>query len=182
MKRSKHILALFLLVSSLWGAQWDDPTLPQADPDKHVYQLDWGWFPPGHMWMGGKWSAKRIPTADDMKERIEYERLVWEQKEQQKQIKRANNLMLCGLLVAIACIVVHGCSSLPMLKRIAEYGIVGGVVGVVGGIGYKWLIKNEVALGWAFGIAVVCALAYWILSHDKVRDWSISHIFTGKKG
>ena len=162
------------------AAKWDNPSLPMADADKPVYQWK-GWPPPGNMWIGGKCNKVRIPSTEDMKKKLQYEFELRMQEESLKQVKRADNLMLFGLIGAIVCIVIHGCSSLPQLKRIAEYGIVGSVVSVIGGIGYKFLIKHEVALEWAFGISVLCGVAYWLLSHKNVRDWSISHIFKGKE-
>lgn len=176
----KHLLLVFVLTATCLSAEWDDPALPMADVEKPVYQWT-GWPPPGNMWIGGKCSKVRIPSVEDMEKKLKYEYELRLQNENIKQIKRADNLMLYGLIGIIVCAVAHGFSSLPMLKRVAEYGIVGGVVSVLGGIGYKFLIKNEVALEWIFGITLGIFLIYKILTHEKVRDWSISHIFR-KKG
>jgi hypothetical protein len=82
--------------------------------------------------------------------------------------------MYWGMIVAIVCFVVHACSSVVYLKRIAEYGIAGGVMAIVGGMLYKQMVEHEKIIF----LMVAIPFAWWALSHKRVRDWSISHILT----
>jgi len=130
------------------------------DKDKPVYQMDWGTMPPGNMWLAGKWSQRTVEVPDVSK----HIRMM--------ELQRGADMMWYGMWIAIACIVVHGCSSLTMLKRVAEYGIVGGVLAIIGGMLYKQMVEHEKIIFLLVGLA----FAWWVLSHKKIRDWSISHL------
>jgi hypothetical protein len=88
------------------------------------------------------------------------------------EMKRGADMMWYGMWVCIACVVVHACVSLPKLKRVTEYGLIGGALAIVAGMLYKQMVEHEKI------IFLVCGLgfAWWLLSHKKVRDWSISHL------
>lgn len=175
----KYLIA-FIIMTSVYCAEWNNPALPMASPEKPVYQWT-GWPPPGNMWIGGKCSKVRIPTTEDLKEQLDYELQKRLQDEQIKQVQLAGRLMLYGLIAAIACAVVNGCSSLPQIKRLSEWGIIGGIVSISGGIGYKWILRHEVAIDWAVGLAIGSFIIYKVLTHEKISNWSISHLFKKKK-
>lgn len=50
------IVLLFIGMRAVCG-------IKPVDPDKPLYQLDWGIMPPGNMWIGGKLSERQIPKA-----------------------------------------------------------------------------------------------------------------------
>ena len=175
----KYII-LILVATIATGAEWNDPALPMAKPGKPVYQWT-GWPPPGNMWLGGKCTKVRIPSTADLKKQMEYEFAVRQQEERLKQVRVANRLILWGFLFAVACAVFHGSNSVEFVKNLLSYGIGGGILSVVGGVGYKWFIANEVALGWICGIAAFTGVSLWVLSHKRIRDWSVSRLFKGKK-
>ena len=176
----KTLLLTCLLTTVGLCAEWNDPTLPQASPSKPVYQWT-GWPPPGSMWLGGKCYKVRIPSTDDLKKQLEYEFMLRQQEERLAQVRVANRLILWGFLFALGCAVFHGANSVEVVKNLLSYGIGGGILAVVGGVGYKWFIANEVALGWICGIAAFTGVSLWILSHKRIRDWSVSRLIKGKK-
>jgi len=171
--RPSDILIPFFLCFSIFGAEWDNPEYGQADPDKPVYQKA-GW------WKFSIERKVRIPSEDDIRKRLEYEFQLAQQKETMKQIRLANRMILWGFLFAVACAVAHGANSLEWLKNLFSYGIGGGVLSVIGGVGYKWFMHNEAAIEWLFGITLFVGVSIWILSHKRVRDWSASSIIARK--
>jgi hypothetical protein len=93
-----------------------------------------------------------------------------------REMQRGQDMMFYGVIVAIACAVIHGAikSSYPALKpfsKFLEWGIVGGVLSIVSGLIYKKVTQYETWIFLAIAVAVCGFLLY------RFRDWSISHIF-----
>ena len=187
----KRYILLLLLAGPVFAAEWSDEKLPLADPDKPVFQWA-GWKPPWGLWLTGRCFPVRIGDIKDYKEQLELDhqrkiqdmKLAHDQKLQDdklKQIARGNNLMLAGVAVCVLAFLVHACTAAPPVKRICEYALAGGVSSVIVGIVYKFIISNEVALMWCIGVLGGIGVAWYILSHPRIKDWSVSHMFT-KRG
>jgi hypothetical protein len=93
----------------------------------------------------------------------------------QNELQRGANMMWWGMWAAIGCAVVHGIikSSYPALRpfsKFLEWGIVGGVLAVIGGMLYKNVVEYEKIIILALAVGVGGYLLY------RFRDWSISHI------
>jgi len=98
---------------------------------------------------------------------------------QAAEMQRGADMMWFGMWVAIGCAVVHGLikSSYPALKpfsKILEWGIVGAVLAIVGGMLYKNIVEYEKII-----ILVIAVMGGGILLYRN-REWSISHLFKRK--
>jgi len=96
-------------------------------------------------------------------------------------LKRGSNLIYLGIWGAVICIVLHlATSSQHMIagkfSKVFEWGLVGAVLMVVAGTWYKKAI--EMQSGIAIAGVVVAGI---VLSRERVRKWSVSHLFTKKK-
>lgn len=94
----------------------------------------------------------------------------------QMELQRGADMMWWGMWFAIACAVAHGAikSSYPLLKPISkflEWGIVGGILAIAGGMIYKKTVEYENII-----LLIVCVSIGGVLLY-KFRDWSVSHIF-----
>ena len=96
------------------------------------------------------------------------------------ELQRGADMMWWGMWVAIACAFLHGMikSSFPALKpfsKFLEWGIVGGVLAIVGGMLYKNIVEYEKIILLGVSVCGVGGLLYW------KRDWSASHLFKKKQ-
>jgi len=134
------------------------------NPDKDLWQWK-GYPPPGNMWLGG-YCYRVIPpkmTQHDIDMRI-----------RAQEMQRGADLMYWGVIIALVCAVAHGCSSVKALGRIAEWGIVGGLLAVVSGLLYKKATQYE---NWIILLVVVAGGGFLLY---RYRGWSLSHIFKKK--
>ena len=93
----------------------------------------------------------------------------------QNELQRGADMMWWGMWAAIGCAVVHGIikSSYPALKpfsKILEWGIVGAVLAIIGGMLYKNVVEYEKIIILALAVGVGGYLLY------RFRDWSVSHL------
>lgn len=142
-----------------------------VEPEKPVYQMDWGVMPPGDMWFGGAWSERTIKVDKEQIENNQYA----------QDLERGSNLIYIGIWVAVISIVLHFSTSSSHIvagkfARVFEWGIVGGGFLVIAGSWFKKAmeLQGSIALG---GII----LAGLILSQKNVRGWSVSHLFSKLK-
>lgn len=136
----------------------------KADPDKPLYQWK-GWPPPGNCWIGGRCYVVEIPQTDADADRALRAR----------EMQRGADLVFYGILVALACAVIHGCSTIKQLKQFSEWGIVGGLLAIVAGMIYKNVTRNEHWIGFVLVVVVGVTLLY------LGRNWSISRLLPGKR-
>ena len=97
-----------------------------------------------------------------------------------QELQRGADMMWWGMWVAIGCAVAHGVikSSYPALKpfsKFLEWGIVGGVLAIIGGMFYKNVVEYEKIIALVFAVSIGGFLLWWF------RDWSISHIIRKPK-
>ena len=159
-----HLLALPLLAV---GSE-----LKPVDPHKPVYQMNWGTMPPGNMWFGGSWSQRKMKSTKEQIENAQYA----------ADLQRGSNLIYFGIWTAVVSIVLLLATSsyhavAGKFAKLFEWSIVAGGLMVIAGTWYKKAIEYDTAMALG-GIAVAAV----ILSREKVRRWSVSHLFRTSKG
>lgn len=93
------------------------------------------------------------------------------------EMQRGADLMFYGVIITIACAVIHGISSTttnPIAKaasRFLEWGIVLGVASIAAGLIYKKVTEYENWIILIMSVVAGGALLYW------KRDWSASKLF-----
>lgn len=166
-------LLLWVVAFSSFAAEWHDPALPMADAEKPVYQWT-GWPPPGNMWLGGKCSKVRIPSAEDYKLMIGYEYEKRIQDIEIAEIKRGSWLFLVGCVMAGIGVALHFFTAYPIAQRLAEWVLAGGVILAATGLFIKKASEYQNLIVLAFSVILVGIVLY------RFRGWSISHIIKRK--
>jgi hypothetical protein len=171
----KYIIILLCIITGGYSAEWNDQTLPMAKPDKPVYQWT-GWPPPGNMWLGGGCHKVRIPTTEDLKKQLEYEYELKLQAIRLAEINRGSWLFMIGLVAAGIGCACHFITAYPVLQRLSEWIIAGGLACSVLGLVIKKAAEyqNLLVLG-----AVVLGACWFLYSK---REWSVSHLGKWLKG
>lgn len=141
--------------------------LKPLNPKEPVYQFVWGSPPPLNMTFFGKMEQRRLEANKKQIENAQYAR----------DLERGSDLIYYGVWCAVICIVAHFATSSQhmvagKLAKVFEWGIVGGGLMIIAGAWYKKAIEFESTIA-IVGIIV----AGLILSHEKVRAWSLSHLF-----
>ena len=141
--------------------------MPHYNPDRPLYQTSWS-LPDCIAKTHPGLTIVTVPDKTDPAEAI-----------RRMEMQRGADMMWYGMWISIACVVGHGVikASYPLLKpvsRILEWGILGGVVTIIGGMLYKNVMEYEKII-----LLVVCVCGAGGLLYWK-RDWSASHLFKRK--
>lgn len=168
-----HSLKCLAFCAALYlnGAEWHDPTLPQADPDKPVLQA----VVPGVLGIGGLHKKVRIPSEADIAEQLKLEYELKIQAIAIAEIKRGSFIFLIGCIVAGLGVVLHFIVGYPALQRASEWVLAGGLCFAGIGLVVKKAAQYQNFIVLGLVVVLVSVILY------KCRKWSISHLIKAKK-
>ena len=158
-----------------FASEWTAQELPLANSEKPLYQ--WcGFTPPAGLWIGGRCYKVRITDTRTV-ERIKQDMDIQFKEKMRaldlREYKRGGWMVSLGLLIISAALAGHCMTSLKPIKRICEGAGLLGVGVVVAGFIQKKTVEWGPQIWWAMVLLIFLFVVY------KMRNWSITHLFTG---
>jgi len=156
----RQLIIVLLLIPLLSVAG----THKKTDPEKPVYQLDWGIFPPGNCWLFGSWSERdhECECHEDWADRIKRENAQYAAKLGRNWLRFAAVLAFAGLVLVLC---FHDISG---LKHFGLGLLPSGAVAY--GIGL-WFMKTAEVWHWiGYAIALVVVIGLVALFWSKGLD------------